>query len=440
MSELMPVTLRPVALAVMRLEDRSRCAAGTVSGASVYAVRVEIRTDGFDERRLERITEHLVTRYVEPGKIAGCQALVARGGHVAYFRSFGLADLERGTPVREDTVWRIYSMTKPITSVALMTLYEEGRFHLSDPVNRFIPEWSELRVCETTGDGHDRLVEPDRPVSVRDLLTHTSGLTYGLNAQHPVDRMYAEAGLRDPELTLEELTRRLGGLPLKFQPGTRWHYSWATDVCGRLVEVISGRSFGDYLRHVIFEPLGMVDTGFVVPAGAAGRLAANYVRDANKKLAVFDDPETSPYLAPRPMQSGGGGLVSTTSDYLRFTEMLRRGGELGGRRILGRDTIRFMTRNHLPGGAALASIALDRFGETGFAGVGFGLGFAVTLDPVEAQGMGSPGDYYWGGAASTTFWVDPVEDLVVIFMTQLMAGTFNFRGQLQQLVHQALVD
>ena len=410
---------------------------------------MEIRTDGFDGARLERITDHLVTRYVQPGKIAGCQALVARRGHVAYFRSLGVASLETRAPVRDDTIWRIYSMTKPVTSVALMTLYERGDLHLADPVHRFIPRWKDLRVCVGDGAG-SRLVEPDRPVSVRDLLTHISGLGYGSDPDHPVDRLYTEADLRGSDVDLEELTRRLGELPLKFQPGTRWHYSFATDVCARLVEVVSGRRFGDYLREVIFEPLGMADTGFAVPAGARDRLAANYQRQADKTLLLVDDPARSPYLAPRAMQSGGGGLVSTTPDYLRFAEMLRRGGELDGHRVLGRNTVRFMTRNHLPGGESIGDMAFGP-GETGsravmgfgpgFAGAGFGLGFSVTIDPVRSQVIGSPGEYSWGGAASTVFWVDPVEDMIVIFMTQLMpAGTFDFRGQLQALVHQALVD
>jgi len=401
---------------------------------------VEIDTAGFDDRRLERITDHLAERYVQPGKLAGCQALVSRLGRVAYFQSFGCADLERGVPVRDDTIWRIYSMTKPITSVALMSLYERGLLQLSDPVHRYIPEWRGMRVCEVTSDG-SRLVEPDRPASVRDLLTHTSGLTYGGDPAHPVDQLYGQAGLRDAGVDLAELARRLGGLPLKFQPGTAWHYSFATDVCGRLVEVIAGQRFDDYLRETIFEPLGMADTGFVVPEGARDRFAANYQRGDGGTLEVVDDPATSVYLAPRAMRSGGGGLVSTTGDYLRFCEMLRRGGELDGSRILGSRTLRYMTVNHLPGGASMAEVALGRFGETGFAGVGFGLGFAVTLDPVASQTLGSPGEYYWGGAASTTFWLDPVEDLIVIFMTQFMpSGTFNFGGQLRQLVLQAIVD
>jgi CubicO group peptidase (beta-lactamase class C family) len=402
------------------------------------SVVLEIDTTGFDAGRLERITEHLAQRYVEPGKIAGCQTLVAREGRVAYFRSLGLASLETGAPVREDTIWRIYSMTKPITSVALMTLYEQACFHLNDPVHRFLPEFADVKVCVAAEGGGERLEVPRSPMTMRDVLAHTSGLGYGSNPDHPVDRLYAEAGLRDQSLTLEEFTRRLASLPLKFHPGTRWHYSFATDVCGRLVEVISGRPFDDYLRETIFEPLGMADTSFAVPPPAVDRFATNYQRGPDKRLELFDDSRRS-YLEPGRLKSGGGGLVSTTGDYLRFTEMLRRGGELDGERILAPNTLRFMAANHLPGGLTLKELAMDAFAETAFDGVGFGLGFAVLLDPVAAQSVGSAGEYYWGGAASTVFWVDPVEQLVVIFMTQLMAGTFNFRGQLRQLVHQALV-
>jgi CubicO group peptidase (beta-lactamase class C family) len=392
-------------------------------------------TAGFDEARLERVTDHLASRYVRPGRIAGCQVLVARHGSVTYLRSLGCADLERTVPVRDDTIWRIYSMTKPITSVALMTLYERADLDLSDPVERFLPEWKDVKVHGPDG----RLVAPERPPSVRDLLTHTAGLGYGVDPADPVDRLYADAGLRERTLTLEEFSRRLAGLPLKFQPGTRFNYSFATDVCGRLVEVIADRPFDRYLREVVFEPLGMVDTGFVVPEDAVDRFAANYQHGAGGALKLFDDPRDSVYRQAR-MPSGGGGLVSTTADYLRFTELLRRGGELDGHRVIGDRTLRFMVRNHLPGGASLASVGLAGFGETAFAGVGFGLGFAVTLDPVEAQVVSSPGEYYWGGAASTAFWVDPVEDLIVIFMTQLMpSSTYPFRRELRQLVHQALV-
>ena len=395
---------------------------------------------GLDEARLERITEHLRRNYIEPGKIAGCQTLVARHGHVAYFRSQGRMRLDQDRAVRDDTIWRIYSMTKPITSVALMTLYEHGHFQLTDPVHRFIPEWRDLKVSEKDEDGSRRLVEPERPMNVRDLLMHMSGLSYGrvtLTTEQPS----ADLGLRDWSMTLEEFVHQLSDVHLRFHPGTRWLYSSSTDVCGRLVEIISGRRFDTYLDEEIFRPLGMPDTAFHLPDDQLDRFPANYSRRGDKTLALVDDPDTSAYRKPRAFLSGGGGLLSTSVDYLRFCQMLLNGGELDGVRVLGRKTIELMRQNHLPGGGDLRQFAIGPFGETGFDGVGFGLGFAVSLGPVQTASIGSAGEHYWGGAASTIFWIDPVEDLVVIFMTQLMpSATFNFRGQLRTLVYPAIVD
>jgi CubicO group peptidase (beta-lactamase class C family) len=396
---------------------------------------------GMDGERLARIDEHLRRHYVDPGKIAGCQVAVARHGQLAHFSSHGMADVERAVPVADDTIWRIYSMTKPITGVALMTLYERGLFQLSDPVSRFIPSWRSLTVRERAADGAVRLVEPERPVSVRDVLMHTSGLGYEalVDLEQLGTKPVAAPG-RD--LTLEALCERLAELPLHFQPGRHWLYSLGTDVCARLVEVLSGQSFDDYLAGVLFEPLGMPDTGFVVPEDQASRLAATYGRDDAKSLTLFEDPATSPYLRPHRFLSGGGGLVSTTSDYLRFTQMLANGGELDGVRILGRKTVELMTANHLPDGASLRERAMPgSYGETGFEGMGFGLTMAVAMTPAETGIIGSKGEFMWGGAASTIFWVDPVEDLTVVFMTQFMPSrTFNFRGQLKTLVYPALVD
>jgi CubicO group peptidase (beta-lactamase class C family) len=393
-------------------------------------MKVNADAAGLDASRLERITDHFQTRYIEAGRIAGCQVAVARHGNLGYFRNFGSMDLERGKPVAEDTIWRIYSMTKPITGVALMSLYERGHFQLSDPLHRFIPEWKDLKV----GEG-ETLVEPQRPMSVKDVLMHMSGLGYGAAAgQRP-------AAMRETDMTLETLCSRLAEQPLHFHPGTKWLYSFSTDVCGRLVEVISGKRFDDYLSDELFGPLGMDDTAFMVPDSKADRFAANYGRDANKKLTLIDDPERSIYRTPRTFLSGGGGLVSTMPDYLRFCQMLLSGGELDGVRILGRKTVELMSTNHLPGGAQLRDFASGPFGETGFDGVGFGLTMAVSLGPAESQVIGSRGDYYWGGAASTIFWIDPAEDMLVVFMTQFMpSATFNFRNQLKTLVYPAIVD
>ncbi len=394
---------------------------------------------GFAPGRLQRISDHINRNYIEPGKIPGCQVLVARHGLVSYFESFGQMDLERSKPLQDDTIFRIYSMTKPITSVALMQLYEKGYFQLNDPVHRVIPSWRGLQV-HVSGEGEDMQVRsPDRPVTFRHVLNHSAGLGYG-GTRHPVDRMYRHARLRDPDSSLSEFVEALGRIPLHYEPGTRWMYSYATDVCGYLVEALSGQPFDEYLREHILDPLGMKDTDFHVSADKLDRFAANYQRNASKELTLIDDPGQSSYAAPPKFLSGGGGLTGTTADYLRFCEMLRRGGELDGERILGPRTIRLMARNHLPEGRDLTQMAIGAFSETANEGVGFGLGFAVTLDEVAAGTLGS-GDYYWGGAASTIFWVDPKEDLVVIFMTQLMpSATFNFRGQLKSLVYSALID
>jgi CubicO group peptidase (beta-lactamase class C family) len=406
---------------------------------------------GFRHSRLERITAHLERSYIAPGKIVGCQTLVARHGHVAHFSNLGYADRERQKLVADDTIFRLYSMTKPITSVALMTLYEQGYFQLNDPVYRVIPEWRDHQVWES-GEGASMVTRrPKQPMTFRHILSHTSGLSYGgglaaltpdLKVKlHPAEQAYQDIGVaRNRDTTLKEFVQKLAGVPLRYDPGERWQYSYSTDVCGFLVEAISGKPFDEYLREVIFEPLGMKDTGFSVAPEKASRLAAGYGRARDKSLRLIDDPATSTYLKKPAFLSGGGGLTGTAADYLRFCEMLRRGGELDGARILGPRTIELMTRNHLPDGKDLTQLALGAFSETAYGGIGFGLGFATTLDEVQAGSMGA-GDFYWGGAASTIFWVDPVEDLVVIFMTQLIPSyTFNFRGQLKSIIYSSIVD
>jgi CubicO group peptidase (beta-lactamase class C family) len=405
-------------------------------------VKIDAEAAGFDERRLERITEHFEKRYVSTGKITGCQITVARGDHVAYFRSLGLMDRERNKPVTEDTIWRIYSMTKPITSVALMQLYEQGAFLLTDPVDRFIPSWKDLKVGIVKDGALVDTVEPDRPISVRDALMHMTGLPSFFASNNPIDAaLGAQRRQEGSGATLESVCELLSHHPLKFQPGTRWNYGLSTDICARLVEILSGQPFDEYLEAEIFGPLGMVDTGFSVPDASLGRFAANYNRRAGEAPALGDDPETSGYRRQPSYLSGAGGLVSTTPDYLRFCRMLVGGGELDGHRILGRKTLELMTVNHLPDGSDLTQLAVGGFGEAGFTGVGFGLGFAVGQGPAATSMAGSAGEFYWGGAASTAFWVDPVEDLTVIFMTQLMpSASYPFRAQLRSLVYQALAD
>lgn len=407
-------------------------------------MKVDADAAGMDAARLARIEEHLDKRYVEAGKIAGCQVAVVRRGSVAHYSELGLADRERGVPVGEETVWRIYSMTKPITGVALMTLYERGDFQLSDPVSRFIPSWRSMKVAEKSGDGAVRLVDPVRPVSIRDVMMHMSGLGYGrdnadLNIEPEDGKLKPPSSRFD---SLEDMVERQAGWPLRFQPGTQWLYSLGTDVCARLVEIISGKRFDEYLDEEIFGPLGMHDTAFHVDDERVPRFAALYGRNSRKELVLLDDPQGSTYRTPPSYLSGGGGLVSTIGDYVRFCQMLLGGGELDGHRVLGRKTVELMTVNHLPGGGSMQDFALaGGYGEVGFEGMGFGLTMAVAKGPSETGIAGSNGSYMWGGAASTAFWVDPAEDLLVVFMTQFLpSGTFNFRGQLKALVYQAIVD
>ncbi len=396
---------------------------------------------GLSAAQLARIDEHLRRRYLEPEKIAGCLTLVARGGKPAYLSAQGLMDRERGRPMQADTIFRIYSMTKPITSVALMQLYEQGNFQLDDPVHKFIPEWRDLRVFQSGNHPHFLTRPVDRPMTIRDLFTHQSGLTYGFMERTNVDAAYREVGVGGPPVggSLRQMIEQLSELPLEFSPGEAWNYSVATDVLAYLVEVFSGQPYDEYLRQHIFEPLGMVDTGFTVPTSKVDRFAANYRRDRNKKLVLLDDPLTSHYTGDVTFFSGGGGLVSTAHDYYRFCQMMLNGGELEGARILGRKSVELMTMNHLPGNRDLTDLAVGSFSETTYEGVGFGLGVSVTLDLAVAQSIGSVGEYGWGGAASTAFWIDPLEDLIVIFMVQFwMSGTFNFRGQLKSIVYPAL--
>lgn len=409
-------------------------------------MKVDPFAAGFDAARLPRIDDHLRNRYVEPGKIAGCQIVVSRRGQVAHSSSLGSMDRERGKPVYEDTIWRLYSMTKPITGVALMTLYERGLFQLSDPVHRYLPEWRDLLVKERTESGTARLVPPHREMTVRNLLMHMSGIGYGPKSAR-FDLAVAVTGRRPAtangdEVTLATLSELLAAEPLRFHPGDHWLYSWSTDMCARLVEVLSGQQFDDYLRTTIFEPLAMPDTGFSVPDSEIKRFAACYGRDEQKHLVLVDDPERSRFREKPTFLSGGGGLVGTTADYLRFCRMLLNGGELDGARVLSRKTVELMSTNHLPAGAQLRDFALPGgYGEVGFDGTGFGLTVAVGLGSPLTQTAGSVGEFMWGGLASTLFWIDPAEALVVIFMTQLVpSGTFNFRAQLHALIYGAIND
>ena len=400
---------------------------------------------GLSPARLAQMDRMFAGRYVETGKLAGTLTLVARRGEVVHTGVTGLMDRERAKPMREDTIFRIYSMTKPITSVAFMMLVEEGRVALDEPVARYIPEWRDLGVFVAGVPGAFQTKRPTQPMLIVDLLRHTSGLTYSFQARTNVDAAYRKLciGTLDKNpLPLDAMIATLAKVPLEFSPGEAWNYSISTDVVGYLVEKISGTKFEDFLRKRIFEPLNMVDTGFHVPREKMERFAACYSFDATGKNVVLqDDPAKSPYLAPPALVSGGGGLVSTAQDYLQFCKMLLAGGALNGHRFLSRKTIELMTMNHLPGGKQLMDMSRSLFSEAGNEGLGFGLGFAVVLDRAATTLAGSAGEYYWGGMASTAFWIDPVEELIGIFMTQFIpSSTFPVRREIRTMVYGAFED
>jgi CubicO group peptidase (beta-lactamase class C family) len=404
---------------------------------------------GLSSDRLARIDRFLDERYIQTGKLPCAQVKVWRGGQLAHSTLLGSADIERGKPIAEDSLFRIYSMTKPVTSVAFMMLVEQGLVALDDPVAKYIPEWAGLGVYEGGFMESFRTRPCARPMLIVDLLRHTSGLTYGFQQQTNVDAAYRKLKIGEVEKsgTLDGMIEALGKLPLEFSPGEAWNYSVSTDVLGYLVGKISGKPFEAYLQDEIFAPLGMVDTGFHVAKGQESRLTACYAvgalgsKQTVAKPLLQDDPARSPYLSKPGLISGGGGLVSTAADYLRFCRMLLNGGELDGVRLLSPKTLHLMTANHLPGGQDMATLSRSLFSEANYAGVGFGLGFAVTIDPALPLIPGSPGDFFWGGAASTFFWADPLEDLTVVFLTQLLpSSAYPVRRELRTLVYSAVTE
>jgi CubicO group peptidase (beta-lactamase class C family) len=382
---------------------------------------------------LARVDEAF-SAYAEEGRLAGAVGMVLRHGKVAWVDAWGMRDIAAGDPMEADDIFRIYSMTKPITSVAVMMLYEEGRFFLDDPVGRYLPELGNLPVAklsEATGPDDIPTERAARAMTIRDLLRHTSGLTYGTFSNTVVDQAYRQAGVGS-EATLADLVTDLGRIPLMYQPGTTWNYSLSTDVLGRLVEVLSGQSFDVFLRERIFEPLGMDDTGFYVRPEDRDRFAQIYGHGGGRggplTLEVGDAGGFTPSVT---RFSGGGGLVSTAQDYARFTQMLLSGGELDGQRILSPTTIALMTTDHLHDDGA--SFLAD--------GWGFGLGFTVKNEPALDGLPDSAGTYYWFGVAGTSFWIDPKQDLIGIFMVQIRPNRdVNFRDQFKRLVYQAVVE
>lgn len=407
-----------------------------------FGVTTDPAQVGIDADRLARIDKHFAT-YVDDGRLPGYQITVSRRGEIAHLSSYGQADIEAGRAVEADTIWRIYSMSKPVTSVAAMMLYEQGAFELTDPISKWIPEFANPQVYVAGPALKPVTVPATEPIRVWHLLTHTAGLTYGFHHAHVTDEIYRNAGLEwgPPRgADLAGAVAAWAAMPLAFNPGEEWLYSVATDVLGRLVEIWSGQSLDDFFADHIFTPLDMRDSGFFVPESDHNRLAALYAVTPNSQEKVRYDLFGEAVKHPPKWLGGGGGLVSTSRDYTRFSRMLLRGGELDGARILSPQTIGYMSKNHLPGGADLESFGRPLFAETKYDGVGFGLGFAVTENPVAHKVMCSAGEYYWGGMASTAFWIDPAEDLAVVFMTQLMpSSTYPIRSQLRQLVYQALI-
>jgi len=394
---------------------------------------------GLSSARLERLRA-VMQGYVDQGKLAGLITLVSRRGKVAHFECFGMMDIEANKPMRPDTIFRIYSMTKPITCVACMMLFEEGRFLLDDPVAKFIPEFADLKVFVEATDTGVVVTDMDREITIRDLLTHTAGLGYGLFEDSPVEDMYrAEKFGATCELVLEpslpEMIQTLARLPLAHQPGTCWCYSMAHDVIGYLVKVIADVPFDVFLQERVFEPLGMEDTGFFVPESKLDRFASLYQPGETGGLTLVDAPATSPFPNPDNTPAGGQGLVSTTSDYLRFAQMLLNGGQLDGTRLLSHKTIELMTTNHLAD--ELLPICL---GPDPLQGMGYGLGFGVCMDVAQSGILGSEGRFGWSGAAGTRFWVDPKEELIGLLMTQLFFGEESIGDRFQNLAYQAIVD
>jgi CubicO group peptidase (beta-lactamase class C family) len=376
-----------------------------------------------------------VSNLIKDGEVAGAITLVARHGKVVFFEAQGVRDVATGKPMEKSTICRFYSMSKPVTTVAAMILWEEGRFKLDDPVSMYLPELKGVKVFAGGTADNPKLADPRREMTVRDLMRHTAGLTYGFFSALPVDTLYRKNKILEPGASLQTMIERLGKLPLAYQPGTRFHYSVATDVLGRLLEVVSKKSLDELLRERIFKPLDMKDTGFFVPEDRRDRLAATHGKDAAGKLIVSDDPAKSSFLKKPTLLTGGGGLVSTARDYARFCQMLLNGGQLDGQRVLKAETVRLMTSNQLPAEAMPLSIL-------GFRreGVGFGLGFSVRVAASRTEPAERVGEFGWGGAASTHFWISPKDDLFVIALQQFQPFNPVLELRLKPIIYEALAD
>jgi CubicO group peptidase (beta-lactamase class C family) len=408
---------------------------------------------GMSSARLARLDEVMKRRYVEGGYLPGMLTHIYRKGHLVHTNVCGHMDIERGKKLREDAIFRIYSMSKPITAVALMMLVEEGLLSLDDAVHTHIPAWKDLGVYASGTPSLLADAPPSfmttpvaRPMKVIDLATHTSGLTYGFMMRSAVDAAYRKAKVVDRQTPggLQGMIDQLAQVPLDFSPGTAWNYSVAIDVLGYLVQKLSGMSFGEFLRTRLFEPLGMSDTAFDVPPDKIDRFTCCYQPEGKGPgLKLQDDARESTYAKPPLLESGGGGLVSTAHDYLRFCRMMLNGGTLDGVQILSPKTVALFSLNYLPGGREVADMTLPgMFSESGYAGVGFSLGCGVNIDVAKTRLPGSLGEYFWGGAAATAFWIDPKEELTVVFMTQVIGSEarLTLRRDLRTLVYSAMTE
>ena len=377
---------------------------------------------GMSTSRLERIAP-VMQRWVDDGKIPGALTMIAREGRLVHFEKFGTQDVATAKPLEFDTIFRIYSMTKPIASIAVMMLYEEGHFQLGTPVSELIPAFKDMQVYT---EGGEAIVDAKREMTIKHLLTHTSGIIYGGDWDHPINQRYKEANFYGGDLA--NMAQELGNIPLLHHPGDAWNYGMSTDVLGYLVEVVSGMPFAEFLKTQILDPLGMTDTAFSVPDEKTDRYATLYEPSEDGGIQVIENAPVS--SGPRSFfHSGGAGLQSTAADYLRFCQMLLNDGELDGVRLLGRKTVELIRMNHIS----------DDWQPLERTGCGFGLGFAVVTDVAETHAPGSLGTYSWGGLASTTFWIDPVEDLIAILMTQLI-GDSPFHAQFRVLTYQSIID
>jgi CubicO group peptidase (beta-lactamase class C family) len=394
---------------------------------------VKPETVGLDSNILKNIGTYLDETYVKDGRYVGTLTLVARKGEIAYLDSLGYMDREKERPMQEDAIFRIYSMTKSVTSIAIMQLLEKSKFRLDDPVHWYIPQFKNMGVFQAGVFPNFVTSKPKRPMTIKDLLTHMSGLTYNFMYRTNVDAAHRSSDLMRAE-NLEDFVDTLSKIPLEFSPGDKWNYSVSTDVLGYLVEKLSGQKLDEYFQEHIFEPLGMIDTGFSCPEEKKSRLASLYEHNPSGKPNLMEVPSLDVK-----MLSGGGGLFSTLSDYYNFTSMLLNKGELNGTRVIGRKTLEYMTMNHLPDGKDLTEMSESAFSETPYAGVGFGLGFSVMTDPAKSQTLSDVGEFGWGGMASTVFFINPKEDMLVIFLTQLVpSSTYQVRRELRSLVYSAL--